>query len=302
MPHPDEEFIRCGVSEIDRMMRGLKKGFVTLVSGLRASGKSSIISQITLECRQQGYRVALFSGELTATNLLKWLVLQAAGHNNTQQTQYEGFYNPAEGITEAVSKWLNDFVWVYNNNYGNDFEFVISKLQECTAEHKVDLVILDNLMALNIAGLQGYDKYDKQSNFVDYLERFAKKNNIHILFVAHPRKSNGFLRLEDVSGSNDLVNRVDNAFIIHRVNDDFKRLTRQDLHWKAENPLYQANNVIEICKDRDGGKQDIFIPLYFEESTKRLMNTPDEYKHYGWENDTPTSKFTELSDLEDIPF
>ena len=74
MEAPEEEFIKTGVNTIDRKMRGLKKGFVTCLSGLRACGKSSIISQMTVEAVQQGYRVALFSGELEPRkNTYKWL-------------------------------------------------------------------------------------------------------------------------------------------------------------------------------------------------------------------------------------
>ena len=98
------------------------------------------------------------------------------------------------------------------------------------------------------------------------------------MFVAHPRKSTGFLRLDDVSGSNDIVNRVDNAFILHRVNSDFERLSHEMFKWKKDNPIYKSTNVIEICKDRDGGVQDEFVPLYFELATKRLRNSPGETK------------------------
>lgn len=162
----------------------------------------------------------------------------------------------------------------------------MTQIRKCVTEHKVDLVILDNMMALNLMTM-GNDKYQQQSHFVECLENFAKEANIHILFVAHPRKSTGFLRLDDVSGSNDIVNRVDNAFILHRVNEDFKRLSKEMFKWKLDNPLYSCTNVIEICKDRDGGVQDEFIPLYFETSTKRLRNSPGEFKEYDWmENKT----------------
>ena len=32
----------------------------------------------------------------------------------------------------------------------------------------------------------------------------------------------GFLRKDDISGTADLTNAVDNVFIVHRVNNDFK--------------------------------------------------------------------------------
>lgn len=282
MKAPPEEFIKTGITEIDKRMRGLKKGFVTCLSGLRAGGKSSIISQMTISCRAQGYKVALYSGELTSKNLLKWLVLQAAGKAHVYESQYEGYYLPYPETEEAVSKWLNDFVFIYNNDYGNNFEQLMQRLRACVAEHKIDMVILDNMMALDIESLDR-DIFVRQSKFVGELETFAKASNIHIMFVAHPRKSQGFLRLDDVSGSNDIVNRVDNALIIHRVNEDFKNRVKETLHWKEDNPNFSASNVIEIVKDRDGGNQDVFVPLYFESETKRLKNTESEYIHYEWE-------------------
>ena len=275
--------MKTGIKQLDRKLRGLKKGFVTVMSGLRGCGKSSVISQISLHVVEQGYRVALYSGELTATNAAKWINLQAAGRNNVVPTQYETEWTVPIEIRKKIAKWLGDKIFIYNNEYGNDYTRVEELLMECVKKHKIDLIILDNLMSLNIDGLAGNDKYAKQSQFVEHLENFAKKFNIHIIFVAHPRKSNALLRLDDVSGSNDIVNRVDNAIIMHRVNEDFKRLSKDMFKWSDDKPIYKATNVIEICKDRESGVIDEFIPLYFEMESKRLRNEPYENYIYGWE-------------------
>ena len=304
LQEPPEEFIKTGIDTIDEKMRGLKKGFVSCLSGLRAAGKSSVISQLTVEAAEQGYRTALFSGELKPKNLLKWLLLQAAGKQYVSQTQYDYYYVVRIPYDEIISKWLDEKVWVYNNYYGNNFGSIMTQIRKCVTEHKVDLVILDNMMALNLMEM-GSDKYQQQSHFVECLEDYAKQANIHILFVAHPRKSTGFLRLDDVSGSNDIVNRVDNAFILHRVNEDFKRLSKEMFKWKQDDPLYQCSNVIEICKDRDGGVQDEFVPLYFEQSTKRLRNSPGETKTYAWVEtigEYVRNDFESVSLDEQLPF
>lgn len=279
---PEAEYIKTGIVQLDKKIRGLKKGFVTCLSGLRACGKSSIISQITIEAVNQGYKVAMFSGELTNLNTLNWLTLQSAGRDNVLETQYDGFYKTKLNAQEKIDKWLDEKVYIYNNDYGNKFEWIIEQLQKIVEEKKVDLVILDNLMALNINSLDR-DKFVQQSLFVEYLENFAKQSNIHILFVAHPRKSTSFLRLDDVSGSNDIVNRVDNALILHRVNNDFKRLAKEMFKNDLDQAIYECDNVMEICKDRDSGVQDVFIPLYFEKSCKRLCNYKGENKYYKWE-------------------
>ena len=290
MEKPTEEFIKSGIKVIDQKMRGLKKGFVSCFSGLRACGKSSIISQIALNVVNEGFRVALFSGELSAQNVQKWLTLQAAGKANVHPTKYENYFVFDDSILEAVSKWLDGKLFIYNNDYGNKYEFIEKQLEKCILENKIDLIILDNLMSMNISTLDE-DKYQRQSYFVEKLETLAKKYNVHIIFVAHPRKSQGFLRLDDVSGSNDIVNRVDNAFIMHRVNKDFQLQTQKMFRWKQDNPLYECTNVIEVCKDRDGGTQDEFIPLWFERETKRLKNSVAENIVYQWQYDEEQPPF-----------
>lgn len=281
---PPVEYIKTGISVIDKKMRGLKKQAVSCVTGFRASGKSSFVSQLILDAADQGYRTALFSGELPNKDIYGWMTLQAAGKYNVHETQFENFYQVNGKAELEISKWLNDKAYIYNNDYGNNFSYIKERLVKCVADHKVDLVILDNLMALNITMLE-QDKYQRQSIFVEELTNFAKAANIHIMFVAHPRKPMGFLRLDDVSGSGDITNRVDVAFICHRVNNDFKRLSKTMFQWKDDHELYRCDNVIEIAKDRATGIQDEFIPLFFEKSCKRLKNDQFECKMYGWEEE-----------------
>lgn len=303
---PPEAYILTGIHGIDRRMMGLKKGYVSVLSGLRSAGKSSVLSQLVIQCRQQGMKCALFSGEMIDKQVLKWLTLQAAGKNFVHGTQYELVFYPNDDAAVAVSQWLNEFVYVYNNDCGNQFEQLEAQIIRIVQEKKLDMVLIDNLMALNIEQLDR-DMYSRQTKFVKALKRLAQGLNIHVLFVAHPRKSQGYLRMDDISGSGDLSNAADNVFIIHRVDEDYKKATQQFFQWKTTNPLYQADNVIEICKDRDLGNRDVYVPLYFEPETKRLKNDSAEYVRYGWEEESglqPTlAGYTEVEeDDDDLPF
>ena len=300
---PAEAHILTGITGIDERMVGLKKGYVSVLSGLRSAGKSSILSQLVIQCREQGLKCALFSGEMTDKQVLKWLTLQAAGKAHVHGTQYEKVFYPNDAAAEAVSKWLDDFVYVYNNDYGNQFTEMEKHLIRIVEEKKLDMILLDNLMAMNVENLDR-DMYARQTKFVKELKRMAVNLNIHVLFVAHPRKSSGYLRVDDISGSGDLGNAADNVFIIHRVDEDYKKSTQQFFQWKSTNPLYLADNVIEICKDRDLGNRDVYIPLWFEKETKRLKNDQTEYVHYGWENDFDPTKEFEIADIpeEEVPW
>lgn len=298
MPRPPERFVKTGIRDIDQRMRGLKTGYTSVLSGLRASGKSSVISEICLDCVESESKVTVYSGELSPQNFMRWMDLQAAGKAYAEPTQFEGYYNVAKENQEKIAEWLAKNFTLYNNKYGNNFLAVKEQLERKIEADKPDLLILDNLMAFDIRSLSE-NKFEAQTAFTWALHEMAQKYDIHIIFVAHPRKAMGFLRLDDISGTADIGNAVDNAFIIHRVNNDFVRLTKQMFGWKDDDPLYSADNVIEIAKDRDGGLQDYFIPLYYEKESKRLKNSFTENKIYSWNKQN--DGFKSIDQME-IPF
>lgn len=280
LPEKNVQFIRTGIDIIDKRLRGLIKPGVSVLSGLRASGKSSIISQIALEAINHDNNVAVFSGELTERNFFRWMVQQAAGKAYVKPSMYEGYFNVPRDYQKEIAEWMDGRFWLYNNNYGNDFGAIAEQFEKIIEEKKLDLLILDNLMAFDISNMG--DKYDAQSKFVLSLTDIAKRHDIHIMFVAHPRKAQGFLRLDDISGTADLANAVDEAFIIHRNNTDFQKRTGEFFGWKSDNEIYECDNIIEIAKDRDGGTQDVFVPLFYERETRRLKNSFEENKIYRW--------------------
>lgn len=293
----EEEFIKTGIKTIDLKMRGLMKTDVSIWSGLRGSSKSTVLSYITLNAIENGNNVGWYSGELTDKNFMRWMNQQAAGKGRVEPSKYEGYYTVPRNIREQIADWLEGHFWLYNNKYGNDYRKLITQFEEKIVEYKLDMLILDNLMSLNTRELAD-SKWDAQTAFVWELHTLAQKYNIHIAFVAHPRKALGFLRLDDISGSADLGNAVQEAFIVHRNNNDFKRLSKQMFQWKDDNPVYDGTNVIEIAKDRDGGNIDTFIPLYYEQESKRLKNNLYENIIYSWDKDD----FSIIPDDETIVF
>lgn len=283
---PEEEYIRTGYYKIDNRMKGLKKSAISVVSGLRGSAKSTWLSNVALNAIDDGQCVLMYSGELLDKNVIKWINRQAAGKLKVIKSEkFESSWYTTPDINRQIAEWMGDLFWLYNNDCGNDFNNIAEKIDAAIVEKKVDLVILDNLMALNLGQGALYDKLEAQKQFVLKIKKIAENRNVHIVFVAHPRKAQGFLRLDDVSGTADLTNLVDNAFIVHRVNRDFKVFSRQAFGWKESDPIYEATNVIEIAKNRDDGVQDYFIPLWYEPETKRLLSERGEYRAYKWFND-----------------
>ena len=143
-------------------------------------------------------------------------------------------------------------------------------------------------MALDVGEKNRRNEYEAQTKFMWDLKRMAEVTNAHVLLVAHPRKAMGFLRLEDISGTANIGNIADNVFIIHRVNADFETKGKEILKATGYDYLIKGDratrctNVIEIAKDRERGTCDVFVPLYYEAKSKRLLNYRAEVWQYGW--------------------
>jgi hypothetical protein len=254
----------------------------------------------------RGFKVACFSGELTDYNVVKWLSQSAAGKNYVHKVEGSEYaYEVEDRVYDRIVDWLDGKFFLFNNNYGNKFEQVISDLEE-VVKSGVQLIVIDNLMALQISGLSG-DKNEKQKQFILDVVEFAKKKNVHVVVVCHPRKESGaqtLLRKESIAGSSDLSNAVQNVAIVHRCGEDFcKRASEFFGKDKAEKYM-EYSNVVEICKNRSYGVVDYLVGMYYEIETKRFKNYVSEHIIYGWQEQPQQVSFdyVEKEDDRTMPF
>lgn len=276
------EHVKTGFTELDRSIIGLYMSEVTILSGSNASGKSSWLNTLLLNIINQGTKAALWSGELRPDVLKAWLQMTAAGKNNLRVSSYgDGKFFVPTNIGEKIDAWMDGRFFLYNNEYGAKWEQIFHDM-ELLLKAGVKVFALDNLFSLDIDILEG-DKNSKQRELILQIKEFAKKNQVHIILVAHPRKVTTFLRKNDISGSSDLQNAVDKIFIIHRVNNDFFR-AGAEFFGQSEIQRFQGfGNVIEVCKERMYGIVDMMVGMHYEIESRRFKNSPEERVIYGWE-------------------
>ena len=282
------ENVKTGFTELDRNIVGLNMSEVTLLSGSNSSGKSSWLNTLLLNIINQGVGCALWSGELRPDILKTWVQMVAAGKDYLRASNYaDGKYYVPNNIAEKIDEWLDGKFFLYNNEYGNTWEQIFHDMNELL-KVKVKVFALDNLFSLNIDLLEG-DRNNKQKELILQIKEFAKKNQVHIILVAHPRKVMSFLRKNDISGSSDLTNAVDDVFIIHRVNNDFFRAGAEFFGHSEIQRFQGFGNVIEVAKNRMYGVVDLMVGMQYEVESRRFKNTMDENIHYGWEERTTQS-------------
>lgn len=283
--------VKTGIDKIDERIIGCILGEVSLWSGNNGSGKSTLLGQLCINASKDGFIPTIFSGELRDFRIKQWIYLQAAGRLHTKKSPYGNAYYITEQVEQQIDSWIDNNLYVYNNDFGNDYRRIISGMQYQIDKRRSNVFVLDNLMAMDISSL-GTDKNDRQTKVILDIVNFAKKNNVHIHIVAHPRKSYGFLRKIDISGSADLTNAVDNVFLVHRVNNDFRKYASDFFSPEVASRYYEFSNVIEVAKNRDIGVEDYLVGTYFEPESKRFLNYPYEYIDYGWK---PTQGIMEFN-------
>lgn len=304
------EKIPTGITALDEKIHGLYLSEVSIMSGTNSSGKSSFLNTLLLNAVDDGYKCALWSGELRADVLKAWIDMVAAGKKHlSKSVKTPGAYYVSKAVKDRINKWLHGKFVLYNNNYGSKWEQVLMQMKQ-KQEQGFKLFVLDNLMKLDI-DILGDGTNRQQKSLVEELGNFAKEKQVHIILVAHPRKSSGrgmssFLRKDDISGSGNIADLADNVFIIHRNNKDFRR-GMADFYDKTLALEYQpedsfdakgkmiprgakgdVGNVIEVCKNRLYGVQDALVDLYYEPESRRFKNSPFEEKEYGWNTDALT--------------
>lgn len=297
--------IPTGYKELDKKIIGLLLGDVTVLSGGSGAGKSSWIDCVALNAIQRGYKVGIWSGELQDFRFQSWINQIAAGKNYVCKREgFENYYYAPKNISNQISNWLEGKLFLYNNNYGSKWQQLFADVKELVDKEGVQLIVLDNLMALQIDNYEG-DKYTQQTKFINDLKEYAKAKNVHVLLVCHPRKEGIFLRKESISGTADLTNLADSVFIIHRIGKDFEQRAGEFFGKDKVLPYLKYNSVIEVCKNRSMGVIDLLVGMYYEVESRRLKNEISENIVYGWQEQPVQLTFeptpeSDVSDLQDI--
>ena len=288
--------VLSGISELDRTIGGFCPGELSIWTGKRGGGKSTLLGQLLLEAIQQGFPVCAYSGELPAWRFKQWVSVQAAGPENVEKVvdRWSGkeFYTVSPMIQRRIDDWWKGKFYLYDNRLASacDEDSILSVFEYVVRRFGCCVFLVDNLMTARFSTSADRDFYRAQSNFTGRLVEFAKKNEVHVHLVAHPRKSQGPLDADDISGSGEITNRADNVFSLQRLTDE-----------EAGVQGYQA--ILRVLKNRAFGASAA-LSFDFEESSRRFFKarTGNPNKKFGWELSRDQQEFVELPDGTKTPF
>lgn len=287
--------IPTGIKSLDRVLSGgIYLGQTIILTGKRGEGKSTLGSQILANALNDGNTVFAYSGELPDYFFKRWIDFQIAGKQNVIDRAGENgtvnYYIPKEK-TDRISTWYRGRAYLFDNQSIDDDEpeELLQIIEKAVQQYGIKLVLLDNLMTALDVGMS-VDLYRAQSKFVDKLVKMAKRQQVAVILVVHPRKNNsGADDNDSVSGSADITNKVDVV-----------------MTYKRDKELPEDRRLLTVSKNRLTGKLAIgekAITLFYDETSKRISdNTRDFTESYNWEEDT--DGFISVDQIEqlEIPF
>ncbi len=271
--------IKSNMKEVDEVLDGgFRLGELAILTGKRGQGKSTLASQWVVEAIEQDINCFCYSGELPDFYFRNWIDRQVTGKSEVQNSDID-----------KLNQYYGEKVFLYDSTgIEDERKDLTAAVELAIVQKECKFILLDNLMTALDAD-QSDDLYRAQSRLVGKLAALAKKYTVFILLIAHPRKSNGQIGNDDVSGSSNITDRADLVFTYGEIEGDANEDARK----------------LEILKNRLTGKlarDKKGIRLVFDGASKRVATNTGEMllKRYSWTNDGFYNLAT--GEREKIPF
>lgn len=298
--------VRSGFPIIDKKIGGFNMGELSVWTGRRGDGKSTLLGNILLDAVDQDFRVCAYSGELPDWKFKYWTSLQAAGPSRIEMRtdKRSGKVIPTVPafIQKQIDEWLDRRFYLYDigSSATHDTETILRMFAYAHNSYGCNVFLVDNIMTARFKIGRDADYYRAQSNFVADLVSFARRTGVHIHLVAHPRKTQTGKHLgnDDVGGIGDITNLADNVFSLERSQ-------HKDAVGDAAR---ESVTALAILKNRMWGettRSGEAIQLQFDQKSKRFYRPGRALDmRYGWDyqEQVQLEELMEGSEDEDLPF
>ena len=286
--------ISSGIRALDEKLGGFYLGQLIILTGKRGQGKSTLGSQFGIRAITEGYTVMFYSGELNDWMFKDWFERQAAGKRfiNVLQGGKSKEYSISGEIIGRLERWYADKAYFYDNSiFRNDIEStteeesLLKTLETSITQYGCKVLFIDNLMTA-IEDDLGADLYRQQTQFVKELAIMAKRHEVLIFLIVHPKKNNeAGADCDTVMGSSNITNLADVVLNYSEPKKDRK-----------------GDRVLQIWKNRLTGQLERDgIPLWYEASSKRITAMEGIFDwNCGWEN--TVDDFITVEEDDELPF
>lgn len=226
----------------------IRKGELTVFTGVSGSGKSMLLGQISLYLTKMT-KVLIASMEMKPVLTLSRMITQRLGDPH-----------PTEQYIEEFCKSLEDKLYIYDQQgvTNSDDMFAVLHYGKMIG---VDVFVIDSLMKMSDIS---EDNYEAQKVFIDRLAAYCRDLDIHVFLVCHTKKLADDYTTPDatnIMGSSHIRNLSDNILLAYRDRSVNERILEGD-----EEAKILPNAYLYIQKQRNHTWEGR-LPLWFNEKS-----------------------------------
>lgn len=283
--YEDVDGVTTGLKAIDDELMRLFFGTLTIVSGQPGSGKSSLLTQLACNSLDNDISTWLFSGELPNGVEKSWFNYIFAGPRNiTDAISRRG--NPYKKISTTTLAEINKTYkgrWhIYRDDYDNTLDKLIASMTDTVRKYGARCLILDNFMCIDTETSE--EELRSQTDTIKKLIEFAKKYQVAVILVCHPRKMDAGTNvgIYDIAGTSNIVNLAHRTIGLRRVTDAERENAAK--YSEKRRQLLKYDVIVTVVKDRMFGRQNIDVGLYYDPASRRFFSDMDEYdRRFSWD-------------------
>lgn len=211
----------AGIGEFDSLL-SFTGGQLTIVTGSPGSGKSEFIDYISTRlARNHNWKFAICSFENQAdihvTKLMeKFIGLSFNHRKDSSQRMDKAQFEEGIFLTDKYFSFINIL------QIEVTIQSILDKIRELVLRNGVNGVVIDPWNYIEHKVPPGYSETQYISEALTLITEFAKRNDVHIFLVAHPKKlvkdkgQYPIATMYDIAGSAHFFNKTDNGISIHR--------------------------------------------------------------------------------------
>ncbi|XP_054012924.1 mitochondrial DNA helicase isoform X1 [Hylaeus anthracinus] len=230
---------------LNRILKGHRRGELTILTGPTGCGKTTFMSEYSLDLAMQGVNTLWGSFEIRNARLARTMLQQMVELPLDQHLDNFDLY------ADAFEKLPIYFMTFHGQQ---TIKVVMDAVEHATYVHDIAHVIIDNVQFMmgTSDDSKHMDRFWKQDDIIAKFRNFATKYNCHVTAIIHPRKerSEEELTTSSIFGGAKASQEADNVLII------------QDKRFSS----VRGKKYLQVAKNRYSGDLGIMM-LEFEKSS-----------------------------------
>jgi twinkle protein len=197
------------------LTKGFREGELVIFTGPTGSGKTTMLSQLTLDFAKEGAPTLWGSFEIKNTRLLQSMMKQFHPKELLELITPEKLDRVADSF-EALPLVFMNF------HGGSNLEEVLEAMDYAVYQYDIKHIVLDNLQfMMSDQGKGGIEKFDNQDRAISAFRKFCSEKMVNIILVIHPRKDDDrvALHVSSIFGTAKATQEADLVVILQRVDD-----------------------------------------------------------------------------------